>query len=371
MKVAIVLNTSWNIYNFRMGLIKALKENGHEIYAIAPEDEYSSKLEEAGCEYHEVTMDSRGVNPIKDLALFFELRKIYKKIRPDVVLHYTIKPNLYGTMAATTLRIPAINNVCGLGTVFLNENLVSKIALTMYKFAFRFPKKVFFQNSYDHQLFVERGLVKKGISDIVPGSGIDLKYFQPEPFKRNKRFTFLLISRLIHDKGVIEYIDAIKKLQGEGANAKFQVLGAKDPEHRRGIKSELVDSWIENNIIEYLGTTDDVRQYIADADCVVLPSYREGTPRTLLEAASSSKPIIATDVPGCKNVVKHSFNGLLCKLKDSNDLAEKMSTMMQFPDERIEELGKNGRMKVENEFSENLVINKYLKSIAELNAAKL
>lgn len=354
-----------------MGLIKALRENGHKIYAIAPEDEYSQKLVEAGCEYHEVTMDSRGVNPIKDLALFFELRKIYKKIEPDVILHYTIKPNLYGTMAATSLKIPAINNVCGLGTVFLNENLVSKIALAMYRFAFRFPKKVFFQNSYDHQLFVERKLIKSNISDIVPGSGINLDHFEPKPFKRNEEFTFLLISRLIHDKGIIEYIDAIKKLKDQGTNAKFQVLGAKDPEHRRGIKSEIVDSWIENNIIEYLGTTDDVRGYIADADCVVLPSYREGTPRTLLEAASSSKPIIATDVPGCKNVVTHSFNGLLCKLKDSEDLANKMLTMMQMPSKTIEEFGRNGRKKVEDEFSENIVIDKYLESINELNQSKL
>lgn len=353
-----------------MGLIKALKESGHEIHAIAPEDEYSKKLVELGCKYHKVTMDSRGVNPIKDLALFFELRRIYKRINPDVILHYTIKPNLYGTMAATTLKIPAINNVCGLGTVFLNENLVSKIALMMYRFAFRFPKKVFFQNSYDHDLFVERGLIKADISDIVPGSGIDLNYFQPKPFKRNKEFTFLLISRLIHDKGVIEYIDAIKQLKVQGTEAKFQILGAKDPEHRRGIKTELVDGWIENNIIEYLGTTDDVRGYIADADCVVLPSYREGTPRTLLEAASSSKPIIATDVPGCKNVVEDSYNGLLCKLKDPEDLANKMLEMMELPDDSIKRLGKNGRDKVENEFSENVVIDKYLESIAEIKPSK-
>ncbi len=349
-----------------MGLIRALQKNGHEVVVIAPEDKYSQKIVDAGCEYHKVKMDSRGANPIKDSALLLELLLIYRRTRPDVILHYTIKPNIYGTLAATLLGLPVINNVCGLGTVFLNDNLVSKIAGWMYKMAFRFPQKVFFQNRDDFKLFTDRKLIRSEIGDIIPGSGIDLAHFSPFKFKRNKRFTFLLISRLIHDKGIVEYIDAIRLLRSEGLDARFQLLGAKDAEHRRGIDPTIIDGWIEKDTVEYLGTTDDVRPYINDADCIVLPSYREGTPRTLLEAASSAKPIVATNVPGCKSVVVHQYNGLLCQLKDPYDLAEKMRSMMLLNDNQIERLGSNGRKKMEREFNESLVIEKYLASLSEL-----
>lgn len=352
-----------------MGLIKALQDQNHDVIVIAPEDDYTLKLTEAGCTFYKVKMDSRGANPIKDFALIFELYSIYKKAKPDVVLHYTIKPNIYGTLAASILRIPAVNNVCGLGTVFLQKNLVSKVASFMYRFAFRFPKKVLFQNDYDERLFIKNKLVDKKITDVIPGSGIDINKFKPsENTQVNEKFTFLLISRLIHDKGILEYIDAIKKLKSAGVDAKFQLLGGKDVEHKRGISEEIIQEWIDNNIVEYLGKTDDVKTYLQQADCIVLPSYREGTPRTLLEAASSAKPIVATNVPGCNNVVTHNYNGLLCKLKNSEDLAEKMSTMMSFDKSTLNQLGQNGRLKVQKEFDEQLVINKYISTIDELQA---
>jgi glycosyltransferase involved in cell wall biosynthesis len=314
-------------------------------------------------------MDSRGANPIKDSALIFELYTIYKRVRPDIILHFTIKPNVYGTLAASMLKIPVINNVCGLGTVFLKDNLVSSIAMFLYKTSFRFANKVFFQNSDDLNLFIDKKLVSPKIVDLVPGSGIDLAKFSPVGFKRNEKFTFLLISRLITDKGVLEYIEAVKKLKQQGLEARFQVLGSMDPEHKRGIQIPVINEWIRQGTIEYLGTTDNVQQYIHKADCVVLPSYREGTPRTLLEAASSSKPIIATDVPGCNHVVKHNYNGLLCKLKDADDLAEKMKMMASMDDEHLRKFGENGRSKVEAEFNESLVIDKYLETIANLKRA--
>ncbi|MEQ1586743.1 MAG: glycosyltransferase family 4 protein [Cyclobacteriaceae bacterium] len=369
MKVAIVLNTSWNIFNFRMNFVKALLEKGYEVHTIAPHDNYTHLLEAAGCKHHDVKMDSRGANPIKDIALTFELWGIYRKVRPDIILHYTIKPNVYGTLAASMLRIPTINNVCGLGTVFLKNNLVSVIAMFLYKVAFRFPRKVFFQNPDDLALFLNKDLVPAKSADLIPGSGIDLSKFQPKEFKRNESFTFLLISRLITDKGIMEYIDAVKKLQRKGINARFQLLGAKDPEHKRGIQLPVIESWIKSNTIEYLGTTDDVRKFIHEADCIVLPSYREGTPRTLLEAASSSKPIVATDVPGCHHVVEDNYNGLLCKLKNSEDLALKMEQMLSLDDATLKKFGENGRKKIEFEFDEKLVITKYLNEISSLKAA--
>jgi len=368
MKIAIVLNTSWNIYNFRLNFVKALIEQGHEVHTVAPHDDFTHFLEEVGCRHHDVKMDSRGANPIKDSALVLELFLIYRKLRPDVVLHYTIKPNIYGTLAACMLKIPVVNNVCGLGTIFLKDNLVSKVAIWLYKVAFRYPKKVFFQNPDDLALFVNRKIVSRGITDLLPGSGIDLSHFTPTVFKRNKEFTFLLISRLITDKGILEFIEAVKDLKAKGMKAKFQILGAKDPNHQRGIPVSLIDGWIQSETIEYLGTTTDVRGFIQQADCVVLPSYREGTPRTLLEAASSSKPIVATDVPGCHNVVRHQYNGLLCKLKDSKDLADKMLEMANYDDSTLKRMGENGRSKMELEFDEKIVVSKYVKALDSIRA---
>jgi glycosyltransferase involved in cell wall biosynthesis len=369
MRVAIVLNTSWNIFNFRMNLIRSLQEAGHEIHTIAPTDDYTVKLVEAGCIHHVLKMDSRGANPIKDLALIFELYTIYKSVKPDAILHYTIKPNVYGTLAASFLKIPVVNNVCGLGTVFLKKDLLSSIAMFLYRISFRFSKKVFFQNPDDLKLFLDKKLVPANTVDLLPGSGIDLERFKPVTYKRNQQFTFLLISRLITDKGVLEYIDAVRKLRSEGLDARFQILGAIDSEHKRGIKKEVIKEWIDSGTIEYLGTTEDVRYFIQQADCIVLPSYREGTPRTLLEAASSSKPIVATNVPGCNHVVENNVNGLLCNLKDANDLADKMHTMALFDDTVLKNMGQRGRQKMEAEYNESIVINKYLGTLTALKSA--
>src|SRR5688572_7361209 len=369
MRIAIVLNTSWNIYNFRMNFIRSLMNQGYEVHTIAPEDNYTPFLRDAGCIHHRVKMDSRGANPIKDSLLIFELMGIYRKVKPDVILHYTIKPNVYGTLAAAMLRIPVINNVCGLGTVFLKDNLISAVAIFLYKISFRFAHKVFFQNPEDLKLFVTKKMVRPEAVDLVPGSGIDLDKFTRLPFRRNERFTFLLISRLITDKGILDFIEAVKSLKRSGFQGRFQILGAMDTAHKRGIEVKVVREWIEKDVIEYLGTTKDVRKFIHNADCVVLPSYREGTPRTLLEAASSGKPIIATDVPGCNHVVEDNYNGLLCKLKDANDLADKMKMMASFEDEKLKGFGLNGRTKMELEYDESRVIDKYLTTLAGLKKA--
>jgi glycosyltransferase involved in cell wall biosynthesis len=329
------------------------------VIAVAPQDDYSSKLIELGCKYEKVVMDSRGANPIKDLGLSMELFRIYRRIKPDVILHFTIKPNIYGTFAARVLGIPTINNVCGLGTVFLNRGVVSYIAKMMYKIAFRFPNKVLFQNDQDRNLFIDENLIEEDITELIPGSGINLNKFIPSALPENKKFTFLLISRLIHDKGIVEYVEAIKELKNRGHTAKFQVLGAIDEEHKRGIPAKIIESWINEGLIDYLGRVPDVRNYIREADCIVLPSYREGTPRTLLEAASMARPIVTTDVAGCNNVVKDNYNGFLCNLKDIQDLADKMEKMLNLPSQERRLFGLKGRALVERTYDENVVIDKY------------
>jgi len=370
MKVAIVLNTSWNIYNFRMGLINSMIKEGMEVYAIAPRDVYTPLLIDNNVKFEPITMDSTGSNPVKDFALTVELYKIYKKIKPDVVLHFTIKPNIYGSFAARMLKIPIINNVSGLGTIFLNKNFTTSIALLMYKLAFQFPSKIFFQNEFDRQVFVDLRLISNKVAEIIPGSGINIELFRPSLSVCNEKFTFLVVSRLIIDKGIIEFVDAAKILKKKGYNVEFQILGAKDPEHRRGISEKTIKGWIDQELITYLGVTKDVRNFINKADCIVLPSYREGTPRTLLEAASLAKPIVTTNVPGCNNVVEDGYNGFLCNMKDSEDLALKMIKILNLNDIERKKMGDNSRKKIEERFDEKFVIQKYLDAIYSIKHRK-
>jgi glycosyltransferase involved in cell wall biosynthesis len=224
---------------------------------------------------------------------------------------------------------------------------------------------VLFQNNDDLELFIRERMIKEEKTDLVPGSGIDLSHFQPDEKTGNDIFTFLMISRLIYDKGIVEYINAIKKLKSKGVRARFQILGAIDEEHRRGIPAKLIYSWIGEGLIEYHGRVPDVRNFIRNADCIVLPSYREGTPRTLLEAAGMAKPIVTTNVAGCNSVVKNDSNGFLCRLKDVDDLAEKMEKMYLLNQSDRNNMGANGRKLVEQFFDENFVIDKYKMLIAK------
>ncbi len=370
MKIAIVLNTSWNIFNFRRGLIKTLLEKGHQVYTIAPRDEYSNKLIRLGCQFIDLKMTSKGINPMKDIALVFELLNTYRKIKPDIILHFTIKPNIYGTIAASLLRIPVINNICGLGTSFMCKKSISKIVMLLYRFSFQFAHKIFFQNEYDQRIFIKYKIIKASQSGLLAGSGINLEEFKPLPKTSGKGFTFLMISRLLYDKGVVEYIDAIKILNRSGITARFQLMGSADPEHSRGIPIEKIEEWINSDIVEYLGATHIVQNYIRDADCVVLPSYREGTPKALLEAASMAKPIVTTNVPGCNTVVENGINGILCRSKDSKDLAEKMKELYLLDSRKLSKMGQNSRIKVKAIFNEQLVIDKYLQAISEIKLTK-
>ncbi|WP_309498685.1 glycosyltransferase family 4 protein [Sulfurovum sp.] len=372
--VAIVINTSWNIFNFRLGLLKALQEEGYRIVAVAPRDDYSEKLEALGFEYHEIKMNNKGTNPVEDAKLVYDFYRLYKKLSPDVILQYTIKPNIYGSMAAGMLGIPVVSNISGLGTVFLNDGLSSKIARMLYKIALRVPKKVFYQNAHDRELFVQSKLVKEAKTDLLPGSGIDTDTFKPltDVKKDPEVVRFLFIARLVKDKGLAEFVEAariIKNLEftmNTYKKPEFHILGAYYPGNPTAITESEMRVWEEEGSVAYIGTSDDVQSVIAEADCVVLPSYREGLSRVLLEAASMAKPIITTNVPGCKEVVDEGINGYLCEVKDANSLAEQMKKMMLLSDDERRGMGKKGREKVMKEFDEKIVIEKYKKTIAEL-----
>ncbi|TGD81568.1 glycosyltransferase family 4 protein [Hymenobacter wooponensis] len=372
MRVAIVINTSWNIWNFRRSLVVALQAAGHEVLAIAPPDAYSARLEtELGCRYVPILMENKGTNPVKDAQLAARFYKIYQRERPDVVLHYTIKPNIYGAIAARIAGIPSVNNVSGLGTVFIVKNLVSKVALGLYRFAFRFPKRIFFQNADDRQLFVENKLVNPAITDLLPGSGIDTNRFRPAAeFTRHTPFTFLMIARVLYEKGVEEYFEAARIVREAMPGTRVQLLGGIDESGGVGVKRVVVEEWLRAGHVEYLGTSDNVAEHIAQADCVVLPSYREGTPKTLLEAAAMGKPIVTTNVPGCRETVVDGQNGLLCEVRNAQDLADKMLQILRLPDSGLQQMGRAGRQLAEQKFDEQIVLNKYLRVVEDVQPAR-
>lgn len=368
-KIAIVSNTSWSLFNFRFQLAKSIKENGYEVIFIAPYDEYSDRLGKE-FEYHDIFMNNKGTNPAEDIKTTIEFYKLYKKIRPDVVLHYTIKPNIYGTIAASLLGIKTINNIAGLGTLFVKQGLVTKIAKWLYKYSQSKAEKIFFQNKDDFEMFTKEKLVDKNKSDILPGSGVDTNKFIPiEIEKKDNTFIFLLIARMLWDKGVGEYVEAAKAIKQKYSNVEFQLLGFLDVENRSAISKEQMKEWVDGEYVTYLGTSDNVREVIAGADCIVLPSfYREGTPRTLLESASMGKPIITTDNVGCRDVVDDGVNGYLCEVRNAQDLADKMEMILSLSEEQRILIGKKGREKMINEFDESIVINKYLNLISSFNS---
>lgn len=368
MRIGIIINSSWNIHNFRLGLIEAFTKDGHQVVAIAPNDGFVEELKAKGCEFYEVNMERKGANPLKDLGLVWELYQTYKKANIQIALHFTIKPNIYGTLAAHLLNIPSINNVTGLGTVFIHNNLTSRIAQILYRFAFQFPKKVFFQNQDDLALFLQKKLISKKIADLLPGSGIDTEKFKPTlPNRRNTAFTFLLIARLLYDKGIVEYIEAIKILKKRNLSLHFQLLGKIETDKGLGITQEQLSQWTGEGIVTYLGTTNDVRPFIQGVDCVVLPSYREGTPRTLLEAASMGKPLIATDVAGCRETIVEGVNGFLCEVKNAQDLAQKMEKMSQLSEAEWQEMSKQSRALAVEKFDQGKVIQKYMEIIKKVS----
>lgn len=360
----ITLNTAWNLINFRSGLIKALVAHGYEVIAIAPFDEYATRLSTLGCRFIPLPMDNKGTNPGRDLLLLARFFDLMRSERPDVFLGYTVKPNIYGSLAAHTLRIPVINNVAGLGTVFIKGGWLNQLVRGLYRIALSHSSKVFFQNDDDRQLFVSGGLVSETVADRLPGSGVDLTKFQPTPLPGRRVVRFLLIARMLWDKGVGQYVEAARLLKQRGIDAECCLLGFLDVQNPAAISRKQMNEWVSEGVVRYLGVSDNVRDEIAQADCVVLPSfYREGTPRTLLEAAAMARPIVTTDSVGCRDVVDDGVNGYLCKPKDASDLADKMERIVRVSPAEREVMGSLGRVKIEREFDEQIVIDKYLSAI--------
>ncbi len=367
--IAIIINTSWNIYNFRMGLLRSLQADGYRIIAVAPRDEYSPRLEEAGFEYREIEMDNAGMNPFREIRYAYRVYRILKETRPAAALTYTVKPNTFGSIGAWFAGVKSVANVSGLGTLFVNRSPASLVGIMLYAIALRMPHRIFFQNSSDKALFIKMNLVNRYKADLLPGSGVDTEKFSPmivSKYKKDK-ISFLFIARLVRDKGIMEYIEAARKIiRSGGEKAHFLILGDYYEGNPTAITPEQMQSWQEEGIVEYLGRSDDVAGFMARADCIVLPSYREGMSKVLLESASMARPIVTTDVPGCREIVDDGETGYLCKVRDADSLAEAMEKMLGLSDEARETMGQKGREKILAEFSEDFVIKKYKEVISEI-----
>jgi len=359
--ILLFANSSWNLYHFRLGLIEAFLKEGFRVVCVAGDTTYEEALLQKGVKLYTLPLESKGKNPLKELHLLYGLYKLYTHLQPNIVLHFTIKPNIYGTFIASLLQIPSIVNISGLGSAFLSSRLLAWWVGKLYGVALKGASRLFFQNAEDRDIFIAHQLVSPQRAFLIAGSGVDTTFFSPRPSKHpSKKVRFLFIGRLLKDKGVLEYYEVAKALKGV---AEFAILGGLYEGNPSAISQEVLALWQEEGVVDYLGECDDIRPIVAQYDVVVLPSYREGLSRVLLESASMEKPLVATNVAGCKEVVKEGVNGFLCEAKQSDSLLEAIEKMRKLSPKEREAMGKRGRERVVANYQESRVIDAYLSHI--------
>ncbi len=362
-----VSRCAWTLYNFRQGQIRAMRDSGYTVKGGGSGgDGYEEKVEALGIPFFPLPVNRRALNPAADLKLFVSLYRWYKTEKPQIVHHFTIKPVIYGSLAARLAGVPKIvNTVTGLGYVFSEGSAawLRKLVEWQYKAALRSSHFTFFQNEEDRQLFLDCQIVSTEKTGLLPGSGVDTTRFAPNadsspPAPHPVRFT--MIARLLKDKGVYEFVQAARLLRAEGISAEFVLVGGRDERNPRVVPQEDLEKWTTEGIITWLGEVSDVRVPLTSADVVVLPSYyREGTPRSLLEAAAMGKPLITTDNVGCRETVDDGVNGFLVPVQNAECLAEAMKKLAYSPELRAR-MGNAGREKILKEFDERIVIGKIM-----------
>ncbi len=368
--ITLSANTCWYLVNFRSALIRRLQADGWRVVIIAPWDAYAASLEAMGCTVHHLPLVNSGTNPAQEMRSIWAYYQIYRRLRPAVALHFTPKANIYGSLAARLARVPCINNIAGLGTAFIQNGWLTRVVRTLYAVSQKSCRKVFFQNPDDQTFFVQHALVRAEQADLLPGSGVNTETFAPVTGgarHESDQAVFLLIARLIWDKGVGEFVEAACLVRQTWPQAQFQLLGFVDDNNPRAVPEARIRAWEREGLVTWLGRSDDVRAHIAAADCVVLPSYyREGTPKSLLEAASMGKPLITTDAVGCRQAVDDGVNGFLCRPRDAEDLAAKMCDFWALSPEKREQMGQKSREKMVREFDERIVLDKYMAAVREI-----
>ncbi len=356
--IAIVANCTWNIYQFRLNVIDRLLSDGFNIVVIAPIDEYIVYREQ----YPEVrhiglrVFSRSGLNPFMDFILFLELLRKYRKLRPDVILHYTAKPNIYGGMAAYLLGIPSLAVVTGLGYAFINKGIINNITKFLYRMSSRFHKKFIFENADDKSLFIEQNLIQASQAIAIKGCGVDLEYYQPGKNNYPKKVIFTFIGRILYDKGIGEFIAAARIIKEKYCDeVSFWVAGELDRVNPSRIDRDEFNQWIDEGVIEYLGFSHSIKTILNKSSCIVLPSYREGMPRTVLEALAMARPVITTRTAGCRETVEDGISGFLVDVKSPFSLAEAMEKFIDLTEEERQEMGKAGRIKAEKEFDDEVI----------------
>ena len=361
MKVVLIGNTDLAIYNYRRELLERLIADGHSVSVISPSGQYVDDMKKMGCDFYEVAIDRHGTNPIKDMKVIKAYKKILKQIKPDYVLTYTIKPNIYGAMACKSLKIPCIPNVTGLGTAVENKGWKQKVTILLYKMAFKKVQTIFFQNAENMQFFIDRKLfVDK--HKLLPGSGVNLERFNVTEYPFGENINFVFVSRLMKEKGIEQYLDAAEYITEKYPNTRFHICGFCEEEY----KNRLEDITKSEKVI-YHGMVKDMTTVLSDMHCTVHPTfYPEGLSNVLLESLACGRPIITTDRAGCREVVENEINGYVVKQQDSRDLIEKIEKFLALTNEERKNMGLAGRAKIEREFDRKLVISAYLNEMQEV-----
>jgi glycosyltransferase involved in cell wall biosynthesis len=364
-------NTSWYLYNFRSSTIKAFLNEGHQVVCLSPKDKYSVKLSNLGCKWIPLKIDNKGTNPVKDFILFIKMFLLYRKLRPKIAFHFTIKNNIYGTFAAYLSKVRSINNVTGLGTAFIKNNFTSYIVRFLYKLSQPLAHRIYCQNEEDFEYLLAEKLTPKDSLRLLPGSGVDLHKFHPNTRilnnDKNKKFHFLFAGRIIADKGVLELIEAFKSIDQKSFKCDLWMCGFLDSVNRSSISLDQFEEWKSFEWFNWLGPIESMETVMAKVDCLVLPSYREGMPRSILEACAMEIPVITTNVPGCRNVVSNKINGLICNPKDAHSLQNALEQMMNMSLDSRKLLGVNGRLLVKEKYDERFVIQAALDELALMN----
>ncbi len=379
--ITLSANTSWYLFNFRASTIRALVGAGHRVVCLSPPDDYGPRLPSLGCEWQPLPMDNAGTHPGRDLALLGRFLRHYARLRPAVAFHFTIKNNVYGTWAARALGVAAVNNVSGLGTAFIRPGAVAAVVRALYRLSQPLAYRVFCQNTEDFELLRARRLVPADRLALLPGSGVDLQRFHPGLRVRGGQrakadrisgnespsekqvlddkpapLRLLYAGRMLADKGLHELIAAVDRLNAQGVRCELSLCGFAGAENVSAISEEVLKLWAQRPGVRWLGPSDDMPGIYAQADAVVLPSYREGMPRSLLEAAAMGLPAVATDVPGCRHIVTHGVNGLLCAARSADALHGALEQLIAMSAVELEAMGAAGRARVEAEFDEQQVV---------------
>ncbi len=373
MRIVFFANTDWYLYNFRLALARELAARGAEIVMVSPAGSYGERLEQAGFKWIPIRMNRRGLNPLEEIGVVREIYRIYRRVRPDLVHHFTIKPVVYGAIAARFVGVRAVvNAIAGLGYVFSSDALRATL---LRPFVRRFLRsalngdftRVIVQNADDRAELLAHNLVGDAAIRLIRGSGVNTSLYTPRPAHAgHEPPRVLLATRLLRDKGVAEFVEAADIVRRSGRSAVFLMAGAPDPGNPSAVSAEEIGEWHRHGLVVALGHVENMSELLGSVDIVVLPSYREGVPRILIEAASAGLPVIATDVPGCREIVEHGVNGLLVPPRNADALAAAIAKLLADP-RLCKQMGSRGRDKVVAEFDERIVIRRTIDVYEELS----